>query len=261
MAATPMAMPSADSAGPQLAGAQPDAGQPRPGRRAAAGPGGAGRLRRCAGHGGSRRGGPRRPAGPVSATMRPSSISMRRGIRAAMPRVVGDTTMVAPRGVELLEQRQDGRAGGLVEVAGGLVGQHDGRPADQGPGDGHPLPLPARQLGRPGAGLCAQARPGRRASAAALPALGQADPGVEQAVGHVVEHASGARPGRTAGTRTRSASPAAPPARGRPARPRPGRSPAPCRWWAGPGCPSGAAAWSCPTPTGRRSRPAPRRHA
>ena len=30
------------------------------------------------------------------------------------------------------------------------------------------------------------------------------------------------------------------------------------RWWAGPGCPSGAAASTCPTPTGRRWRSAPR---
>jgi len=57
--------------------------------------------------------------------------------------VVGDHDDRGAGGVELLQQGQDGRAGGGVEVAGGLVGQHHGRAAGDRPGDGDPLPLPA----------------------------------------------------------------------------------------------------------------------
>ena len=39
--------------------------------------------------------------------------------------VVGDHDDRGPGGVQLGQQVQDGRAGGLVQVAGGLVGQHD----------------------------------------------------------------------------------------------------------------------------------------
>ena len=70
-----------------------------------------------------------------------------------MPRgdalVVGDHDDRGAGGVQLLEQVEDGLPGGLVEVAGGLVGQHDRRSPDQGAGDRDPLPLPARDLGRP----------------------------------------------------------------------------------------------------------------
>jgi hypothetical protein len=45
-------------------------------------------------------------------------------------------------GVEVGQQGQHVVAGGRVEVAGGLVGQHDRRVAGQRPGDRHPLPLP-----------------------------------------------------------------------------------------------------------------------
>ena len=52
---------------------------------------------------------------------------MRRRIRAATAWSWVITMIVVPCGVELLQQRQDGRAGGGVEVAGGLVGQHHRR--------------------------------------------------------------------------------------------------------------------------------------
>ena len=66
-------------------------------------------------------------------------------------------------------------AGGAVEVAGRLVGQHDRRAAHQGAGDRDPLPLAARQLGRPGGAACGRARP-VPARAAAVAALGMPAP-------------------------------------------------------------------------------------
>src|ERR671926_296980 len=46
------------------------------------------------------------------------------------------------------EERQDLGARPRVEVAGGLVGEHDGRAGDQRPGQRDPLLLAARELGR-----------------------------------------------------------------------------------------------------------------
>src|SRR5579859_7592239 len=63
--------------------------------------------------------------------------------------VMGDDDYGRAIPVELAEQLQDGRARHRVQVAGGLVGQHQGRTARQGPGDGGALLLPARQLVRP----------------------------------------------------------------------------------------------------------------
>ena len=75
--------------------------------------------------------------------------------------VVGDDHDGRPGLVELVDQGQDGLPGGLVEVAGRLVGQHDGGLADEGPGDGDPLALPARELGGTGVGALVPGRPGR----------------------------------------------------------------------------------------------------
>src|SRR5215469_5231832 len=64
-------------------------------------------------------------------------------------RVVGDhDDGLAELAHAAAEQVQDLRAGAGVEVAGGLVGEDDFRPADQGTRDGHPLLLPAGQLRR-----------------------------------------------------------------------------------------------------------------
>src|SRR5262249_10907746 len=71
--------------------------------------------------------------------------------------VVGDEHDGHSVAVEFGKQGQHVVAGGRVEVAGGLVGQHDRRVAGQRPGDRDPLSLPPRQLGGPGA------RPGRAA--------------------------------------------------------------------------------------------------
>ena len=62
--------------------------------------------------------------------------------------VVGDHHDRGAGRVQLIEQREERLSGGLVEVAGRLVGQHDRRLPDQGAGDRDPLPLPARDLGR-----------------------------------------------------------------------------------------------------------------
>jgi hypothetical protein len=52
----------------------------------------------------------------------------------------------AEPGVKVVNQREDLRAGLAVEVAGRLVGQHDGGIDRQGPGDGYPLPLAAGEF-------------------------------------------------------------------------------------------------------------------
>ena len=142
--------------------------------------------------------------------------------RAAMSRSWVMTTMVTPMSMELLEEPQDGLPGRLVEVAGGLVGEHDGRAADQGPGDGDPLALPARELVGASVGTLVEADQSEGVEGPGA-SLGLGDSGVEEAVGHVVEQRSGARPRRTAGRRSRSGWPAARPAHGRRAGRRRGR--------------------------------------
>ena len=88
--------------------------------------------------------------------------------------------------MQLLEQREDGLPGGLVEVAGGLVGQDDGRLPDQGAGDRHPLPLPDRDLGRARLQPVAEPDRGQRLGRA-FPPLPDRHAGVEQPVGDVVQ--------------------------------------------------------------------------
>src|SRR3954469_2763320 len=61
-------------------------------------------------------------------------------------RLVGDQDHGVARPVELVEELHDLLGSGRVEVAGGLVGEQDGRLVDQGAGDGHALALAARQL-------------------------------------------------------------------------------------------------------------------
>ena len=145
MAATPMAMPERGQAGPELAGAQPDAWPGGPGPKAAASQAERSRSRSSARPGqrraGDDAGSVKRAIAAVSATMRPSSISICRGMRVRDVLVVGDDHDGDPAVVQFVEERQDRLAGRLVEVAGGLVGEHDGRLPDQGPGDGDTLAL------------------------------------------------------------------------------------------------------------------------
>ena len=101
--------------------------------------------------------------------------------------VVGDDHDGRAGLVELVDQGQDGLPGGLVEVAGRLVGQHDGGLADQGSGDGDPLALPAGELGGTGVGALGQADQ-LEGVEGALAALLEGDAGVEEPVGHVVQH-------------------------------------------------------------------------
>ena len=57
------------------------------------------------------------------------------------PLIVGDDDEREPVLVQGLEEPEHLEGGGAVEVAGGFVGEHDGRPVGQGAGDGDPLPL------------------------------------------------------------------------------------------------------------------------
>src|SRR5262245_50085016 len=73
------------------------------------------------------------------------------------PRVVGDEDdRLAVLVARLPERVQELAAGGVVEVAGRLVGQEDGRPGHEGAGDGDALLLALRQLVGPMALLVGQ---------------------------------------------------------------------------------------------------------
>src|SRR5699024_3162535 len=98
--------------------------------------------------------------------------------------VVGDQHDGGTHLVEGVQEFEDGFAGGVVEVSGGLVGKHDRGVADQRAGDGHALALPTGKLG----GVCAS--PGIQADGGQslgrqLPPAGVAGAGVEQAVGDI----------------------------------------------------------------------------
>ena len=86
---------------------------------------------------------------------------------------MGDEHDGAPLGSGVAQQAEHDLRRSRVQVAGGLVGQQDGRVAHQRPGDGEALLLAAGQLVRPtgrGVGqaeacnelLCAMARAERR---------------------------------------------------------------------------------------------------
>ena len=62
---------------------------------------------------------------------------------------MGDEHDGAPLPVELFEQLKHRLTRPPVQVAGGLVRQQQRRVQRQRPGDGHPLLLPAGQLGGP----------------------------------------------------------------------------------------------------------------
>ena len=89
--------------------------------------------------------------------------------------------------MELVDQGQDGLPGGLVEVPGRLVGEHDGGLADQGSGDRDSLALPAGELGGAGMGALGQADQ-LQGVEGPLAALVEGDAGVEEPVGDVVQH-------------------------------------------------------------------------
>src|ERR1700678_1250723 len=90
--------------------------------------------------------------------------------------------------MEFLEESYDGSSRRLVEVAGGLVGEHDGRAADKRPGDGDPLALPARELVGAGVRVLVEADKSEGVESAGA-AFGLGDPGVEEAVGNIVKRA------------------------------------------------------------------------
>ena len=58
---------------------------------------------------------------------------------------------------EVAHELEDGLAGGGVEVAGGFVGEEDGRAVDEGAGDGDTLLLAAAELA--GEGVAAVGQP------------------------------------------------------------------------------------------------------
>ena len=124
--------------------------------------------------------------------------------------VVGDDDDRGALRVEFFQQGQDGGAGGRVQVAGRLVGQHHRRAS---PATARAIATRCRSppdswVGR-AAALCAS--PTRSSAASGQPPpRGRGGPRRTAARRRRCPARSGARRGRTAGTRTRSGSPAAP---------------------------------------------------
>src|SRR5213080_2248486 len=98
--------------------------------------------------------------------------------------VVGDHHDRRAIGVELLEQLEDGGAGGAVDVACGFIGEDDGGPAHERSRYRHPLALTARHRGGPQTGTVLEPDTGQ-CLIRQQPTLAYADSGVEQAIGDV----------------------------------------------------------------------------
>ena len=103
--------------------------------------------------------------------------------------VVGDHDDGGAPPVQLREQLHDLVAVARVQVAGRLVGDDDGSPGGDGPGDGGALALPAGELLHPLGGLAPQADEVERPPGGQQPATVAQAP-VEQAEGHVLHHAA-----------------------------------------------------------------------
>src|SRR5581483_7294895 len=198
IAATPMAMPRADSAArmrrvrtPTLASRATSAGRRRAGSSTARTSAVTDALR---------------AAGAMTQGNMPAAVIRWRGLRrrighhapvaevdapgevAGHVMVVGDHHDGGALGVELVEDGHDGRARTAVEVAGRFVGEHDRRPADQCPGNGDALAFAAGELG--GTVIAAVPEPDAlQRLGGALLARRSRHPGVQQALGHVVERA------------------------------------------------------------------------
>ena len=188
VAATPRAMPRADSSAPEPR--PPGRARHRSALQVFSAPGAGG----CGG----------RPAAPAAAgraasrgliTALPAAVRLDHAVpqpdraRYTAPAISGlcvtATRIVAPARVQVGEEGEDALAGRGVQAAGWLVGQDDRRPADQRTGDGGPLLFAAGQL----PGRC-PARCARPTLASAPPAAAAAAPGaapVQQAAGDVVQ--------------------------------------------------------------------------
>ncbi len=101
-------------------------------------------------------------------------------------RVVGNHEDRRPAAVQLGQQGEDARAGRRVQAAGRLVGQDDGGPPGQRPGDGDALALAAGQFGGTVAGPAGQADLGQRVRRGPAPPR-RGDTAVQQPGGHVVQ--------------------------------------------------------------------------
>ena len=91
--------------------------------------------------------------------MRPSRMETDRGILAARSRSWVMITMVEPARLSSKKSSTISSVVLRVEVSGGLISQHDGRVAQQRPGDGYSLALAARELARPMAHSVAEPYP------------------------------------------------------------------------------------------------------
>src|SRR5262252_2396564 len=84
--------------------------------------------------------------------------------------IVGDDHDGDTLAVEFFQQRQQRGTGGRVQIAGWLVGEHDRRRPDQGTGYRDPLPLTAGQLGGAGTLFVPEPHPFQRQRGSPWPA-------------------------------------------------------------------------------------------
>ena len=166
--------------------------------------------------------------------------------------------IVEPAAVELEQQFDDRRRRRRVEVAGRLVGEHERRFTDDRTRDRNPLPFAARHLRW--SVMQAMAEPDLlQCLDRALPALAPRAAAIHET------RRPRCRPRRplpadgTAGTRSRGAPPAGPPARRPTSTSRPGPRRASCPTTAGRACRSRSATSTCRNPTARRPPPTHRR--
>ena len=121
-----------------------------------------------------------------SSTTRPSRIVDPPGGAGGDLSFMGDQHDRAAAVVQLGQQLDDGAAGAAVEVPRRLIGEDDRGVTDESAGDGDPLALAARQFARNGGRLGRRARQLQRLGGRLQP-VPSSDPGVQQAVGHVLE--------------------------------------------------------------------------
>ena len=185
------------------------------------------------------------------ATSRPSRMCTWRPADAATSASWVMRTIVLPARLSSRSSSSTSWPRGLVEVAGRLVGEDQGRVGDQRPGDRHALLLAAGQLRRLVVDAVAEAQPLERLASPGASAPHGRRPG-RAAASRRSRARSSAAGGCTTGRRTRSSGSGCAPGRRRRGPRRACRRGGRCPRSAGRGSRRCSSSCSCPSPTARR---------